>query len=372
MIYPIIDSIGAEKCLLIKNGPSTGKIFEDIYEIDYEDALKTPSIIWIKEYLLNFLRWNNHIKNVCKELGLPNDVFINITTRLTVSTQYISGWIYLLLKNKPSIVITESDRNSKWSTVILAAKCLGIPTVTLVHGVINENALGYSPVVADDVLCWGNLQRDKLIEEGVNKNNIRVVGCPRLKNKSCLTSDEAKSKIGVPVELNAIMLATSPVSDEESDKIVTTFCEAVEMEKNWFCFVKLHPSEHRARYKHLIDKYQNVHFFEDGEVPIDYAIAASDVVVVKDSGVGGDAIISRKPVIVLSPNGKPAGYGMELVEKAGCPLAKNERELKYEITRCLANKDKPNFITQKYVEDFCIAFGEDSAKRISQYILEKM
>ena len=60
---------------------------------------------------------------------------------------------------------------------------------------------------------------------------------------------------------------------------------------------------------------------------MDEALAAADVVVVRASGSGSDALVKRKPVVVLSPDQEPTGHDLDLIELAGCPQAHDADEL---------------------------------------------
>ena len=62
--------------------------------------------------------------------------------------------------------------------------------------------------------------------------------------------------------------------------------------------------------------------------------------VVQNSGVGGDALVKGKLVVVLSVDGAPLGHGAELVQKAGCPLASSSDDLFYEIQQLLSDKTR--------------------------------
>ena len=51
--------------------------------------------------------------------------------------------------------------------------------MTLVHGGIDKEATWFSPVLADKIICWGKLDRNKLIAAGERSEKILIGGCPR-------------------------------------------------------------------------------------------------------------------------------------------------------------------------------------------------
>ena len=77
----------------------------------------------------------------------------------------------------------------------------------------------------------------------------------------------------------------------------------------------------------MIARHPMVSFVENRRASVDEALAASDIVVVRASGFGSDALVKRKPVVVLSPDQQPRGHDLDLIEPAGCPHAARRSEL---------------------------------------------
>ena len=97
---------------------------------------------------------------------------------------------------------------------------------------------------------------------------------------------------------------------------------------------------------------------------MDEALAATDVVVVRASGFGSDALVKRKPVVVLSPDQKPTGHDLDLIELAGCPHAHDSDELAAvlgRMTRDPAFRAEREIAAEHFVTRFCAAFGNESA-----------
>ena len=99
-------------------------------------------------------------------------------------------------------------------------------------------------------------------------------------------------------------------------------------------------------------------------LPSDEALAATDVVVVRASGFGSDALVKRKPVVVLSPDQKPTGHDLDLIELAGCPHAHDADELAAVLGRMAqdpAFRAEREIAAEQFVTRFCAAFGDESA-----------
>ena len=85
-----------------------------------------------------------------------------------LSSQYVAGCEHLLPENPPVAILTDFDRNHLWSVLVMVGRRLGIPTYSLVHGVLNDHAIGFVPVVADKVFCWGEIDRQKFLAAGTD------------------------------------------------------------------------------------------------------------------------------------------------------------------------------------------------------------
>ena len=177
---------------------------------------------------------------------VPYRALSRFAASLVSQSQRIMALQSLLHLLKPSVVVTEYDRNTFTSCLILSARSLGIPTITMMHGVINS-PYGYTPVLADVVLCWGKRHRDQLVSFGVNPNRLMIVGCQRLQRQ--LTANRiVGSKLGLSADKRVVIYASNPLADEDRRFLARTFCRALtKMEDVQGC-VRLHPSERPKEY----------------------------------------------------------------------------------------------------------------------------
>lgn len=88
------------------------------------------------------------------------------------------------------VLLSDMDRNSGCAPVVMAAKDLGIPTATLVHGAPSRH---YLPILSSHVLAWSTLQRDWFRASGVSCD-IHIVGRPDI---SFSSEDSAGTRIVV-------------------------------------------------------------------------------------------------------------------------------------------------------------------------------
>ncbi|WP_010228318.1 hypothetical protein [Gillisia marina] len=75
------------------------------------------------------------------------------------------------------LIVVDYDRSFTMSAIVLAARSKGLKTVTLIHSTINTS-YGYHPFLAENVWCWGEIQRNQLKSMGVEEYQISLVGNP--------------------------------------------------------------------------------------------------------------------------------------------------------------------------------------------------
>jgi glycosyltransferase involved in cell wall biosynthesis len=150
-------------------------------------------------------------------------------------------------------------------------------------------------------------------------------------------------------------------------RLARIFCEGLIATNQISGVVRLHPSEKLDFYAPEIAEFPSIRFMANGGWTLDEALAAADVVVCHNSGLGNDALIKGKLVVVVELAPLPLGNGQELVERAGCPIALSKDELSGLLIRIFSDRFFRKELmdcAEKYVSDFCVAFGEDAVKNI--------
>jgi hypothetical protein len=108
------------------------------------------------------------------------------------------------------------------------------------------------------------------------------------------------------------------------------------------------------------------------EYSLDEVLAAADVVVAHSSGVGSDALVKRRLTVVLDVIDFPLYHGQDLLDRAGCPRATSVESLRSILRSILSDaqkRDEYERRREEYVKDFCAYYGDESAKRIADYVL---
>jgi hypothetical protein len=172
-----------------------------------------------------------------RRLELSREELIFFLAQLIVQLRSVSFWDYYFSRSKakPKCIVTEFDRNSVSSALILSAKKFNIITITLTHGVICD--YGFTPLLADYIFCWGKLQQDQLKEQGVPPKKIVVTGNPMVK-----TFDQKE----VPQSEKVVCFAISP--EILNRMMIELFISAVERIGSIKGMIKLHPSLQKKNY----------------------------------------------------------------------------------------------------------------------------
>ena len=190
---------------------------------------------------------------------------------------------------------------------MLAAKSLGIPTFSLQHGVLDEDAVGYVPVIADQMFCWGELHRRAMIAAGQDAAKLTIGGCPRLSRELLAEPGDVRRRLNIDPSHRVAMLGTSPVPPAQRRLLAEWFCDAVYQTDGVSGIVRLHPSERLEFYAEIAGEYPKVTFMDNGQFSLDESLAAADVVVVQSSGLGSDALVKRRLVVVVEIPDAPSG-----------------------------------------------------------------
>lgn len=367
LVLPIVERLGPGASAVIGNDPTLVRSlsFEEPF-LAWTCATSPRNAQWSSEYRRCRKAWHKTLRNWILRRGLPPALFAPLAYTLLLRSYQVAGSLELLRRIKPRGVVTEADRNELASCLILAARSLGIPTLTMMHGVINP-PYGFTPLLADVALCWGAHQRDTMVKLGTPKERLAVTGCQRLQRGIEISRENACARMDVCSNRPVVLLASSAVSASIRRRLARMFCEALGEREDLSAVVRLHPSEQLGFYQDEIAEFPTVRFLESRPWPVGEALAVADIVVCQNSGLGNDALIGRRLVIVVDVPGDCLRNGLELVEKAGCPMVKSSEELAREVSAILSDDERRSELTERreqYVHQFCEFFGDEATARV--------
>ena len=372
LILPVLQSLSPVRCTVLYKDPNTPqRLPAGADAVDWMDVVSHDHGRWHSAFRRCWPQWRSRVQSLCKSFGLPRGAMERLSLSILVNSQLAVGSLAFLERCRPAAVVTDYDRACFPSCLVLAAKSLGIPTFSLQHGVMNQDAVGYVPVIADRMFCWGELPRRIMTETGQNPAKLAIGGCPRLSRELPVEPENVRSRLNIDPSHRVAMLGTSPVPPVQRRLLAAWFCDAVSQLDGVSGIVRLHPSEKLEFYADIARKYPQVKFLDNSQMSLDESLAATDVVVVQSSGMGGDALVKRRLVIVVEIPDATLGHGKDLIEQAGCPRVASAEELAASLRSLLFDEEfrRCHFAaTERFVEDFCASFGEDSARRIAETI----
>lgn len=290
-----------------------------------------------------------------RRLQLSKEELIFFLAQLIVQLRSVSFWDYYFSRSttKPKCIVTEFDRNSVSSALILSAKKYNIISITLTHGVICD--YGFTPLLADYIFCWGELQQNQLKEQGVPPQKIIVTGNPMVK-----TFDQKE----VSQSEKVVCFAISP--EILNRLMIELFISAVERIGAIKGMIKLHPSLQKKNYLWINNLSSKIIVKDYTEITNKELFEKIDLLIVHQSGIANEALASGIPVVVLEPDGEGnfSELQKELINSAGCRAAVNQNQLIAILNDFIS--DPKSFgewskeRSKKYLEYLFEKTGEDS------------
>ena len=330
--------------------------------------LETFNLISFFKALVFILKVRRLLSREVRILSLTRSERIDVYLSLFIQVTRVELFTKAFSKqSKTQVFITEYDRNFIAAPIVGAYKILGIPTVTMVHGMIGE--YGYTPLGANYVFCWGRIQRTQLIEQGVNPNKVRMVGYPAVIDRANFRKASFTSN-----ELFTVGLAINPSKNELYMGILEQLYDLTYLIENIEIIVKLHPSQSLS--------YSINHFKEFLSTPKIRLVSSNaitnaeyftslDILVNYDSGLGLEAMMHN--ILVVIPE-LENGSHQYLVFKnlAKCRLFADTKGLEALLINYRHDNQlvKTDLLRQSiFLNNYISSFGIDSERMIQDNLL---
>lgn len=337
---------------------------------------------------LSHKEWKNQLKPIKKDLeqaivkftrksDLPYYTRKRIYSFVLLQTQRLFALEHLLKRLEPNFILVEYDRHTWCSPLVLMARKMGIPSFSLMHGVVN-NRFAYLPLLADNLLCWGERQKNLLkgyAKSSAEMRKLLVTGAPQLKRSLAIDRESVVNKLNLDPQTDVVLLASNPIGEELRRKLVRIFCEAINSDKTRKGIIRLHPSESLDFYKEEIESYPNI-LFDDGQfLSFEESLAIANVCCIYNSAFGIDAITKGKSVFVINVNEQELGQGRDFIEEGNFPNTEDASGLKDLIAHYFSNskfKAQVDQDRESYAKRYCFAYSNDAAKIALEQIAEKI
>ena len=211
----------------------------------------------------------------------------------------------MLVKHRPSILISPDVADPRARLLCQAGKSIGIPSLTLQFGMYGSEAVEWCFFLEDMAAVWGGSGRKVLMEHGVPSERITITGSPRFDMLAGSTVSSLRKRLGIADYDRVILFASvySPKSDKEYSSLKNVITDvkravfsAADRVDKIILLVKPHPLENVKETKRIAKGYKNI-IFVDQKLDIRELIKSSDAFITLGSTSTMDALIANKLII---------------------------------------------------------------------------
>ncbi len=374
-VLPLLKKYDFDESVVVVPYPSMQKkLPSNTLSVTWSEFPKIDVKAWRREFDRCVPTWRYRLYKLMKKHSIPLYVADYLLCRLQTQTKRIMANSLFLDMIKPKIIVTECDRSAQSSCLVLAAKLRRIPTVTMIHGVMEPYpSYGFTPILADYVCCWGDRHKFNLIKHGTTQSKLIVTGSQAISKTLNVSSDTARLKLSLPIDKPLVMLATSTMEPAIKLEYTFVFCKAMSKMFDITAVVRIHPAENLKDYQVLINQFPHIKFLSNDVMSRDESIAAADIVISHESSFGVDALLKGKLIIILDVVGIPLKVGKELIDMAGCPRVVGEEELSTVIRSIFSDDDFKNRLHAKakiYAQQYCDSFEQEATNNVCRVIDE--
>lgn len=375
LVLPVVEGLGPENCNVFvrRTRGSAAELSE--FHCFTSTALRPyfDAEAWRRAFLSCYPKWRRRLRSVLDGHDLPRFVAPHLLDAMIHSSQHVAAYHRLLEDLNPAVIVSDFDRNAKFSGLVLAARSRGIPTVTLLHGVINP-PYGYVPLLADVACCWGELSRQQLIDMGTDPERLVVTGYHRGVQGADTDRREARRRVGVSDDRPLVVWISNPIAPQMRKIQARTFCQALSAREEVVPMIRLHPSEDLETYAEELREFPRVQINRAASATVKDILSAADLIVSHNSGLGNDALVAGKPVVVLDAIDAPLGNAAPLIERAGCPRVQSARELEQVVLRVLEDEGWRQELAaraREFVQYQFAALGDEALAKVLGVIRER-
>ena len=364
MMIPLIDHYKQDISVITNSEIKKLKLFDAKY-ISNKQTFKTPSNNLIP-LMAFYFKTLFVLSSGRKRLNLNTKEILYYALCLFHQAKIIAFYTkqFKKSKKKPRLVITAYDRSNVAAPLILTAKIFGIKTVTLVHGVIGN--YGYTPVLADYIYCFGDIQKNQLLAQGVAPEKIRVTGTSIIdlagKQTVTKTRDSSVFRLG---------LGISPIKKENLEKMIRVAAQATNKVKNTQLVIKLHPSHKKENFIHFLETFKNISIKSSAEIDNNTFFKNIDLLIINTSGLGIEAMYQAVPVILMKFQENQSGPIDLIANESGLPVFLTVEELQKMLLKFTADKNALQSIGEKGSE-FAGRYYFATGKKASQNIIKEL
>jgi CDP-glycerol glycerophosphotransferase (TagB/SpsB family) len=220
------------------------------------------------------------------------------------------------------------------------------------------------------IAVFGESTKDFLVSLGVNPKKIEITGSPKFDSLYLINNNKSIKKDNNKI----ILVITQPLvengmwTSDQRAVFIKSILESTKNINNVDLILKLHHHENKKDYEKILKNlYKNVKIYDN--YPLHELIHSSDIAITLYSTAGLEAMILKKPLIILNlfKNNLPTVFkGMNVIN------INNKEDIENTIKTYLYDSDKINKLIESYKDLYYHTYKIDgkSAIRIANLINE--
>jgi hypothetical protein len=323
------------------------------YPINSVGSSNSGTLLKVQRHILSI--WL--LKSILRLKAVSLFEKIEIIRLIIIQNSIFLTWQRVLINNKYSTLLCDLDRYPSNAPIVLAAKSLSIKNATIIHGSTTP-ITNYLPVIANNILVWGEYHQEQF-ERNIdpNRTKIWVIGNPKIK-----LPNEKKPE---DISINTIGLATTPLPLQIYKSVLSVFEKGTKNNKR---IIKAHPIENESNFAEYRDIKNLCVFYNES---VDYFLSHIDVLCVRNSQLGSDALGYRIPIIIIdTQDGYFLQNGELLNKNAGCPIVQNANQLALELEQLKRKSYYEARVNKQlgFFERLFTYIGSDSDKEFIKFV----
>ena len=375
----LAEALGPERCLLVAAGRSL--LQHPPYDLPRVAVTDFPPDWWATRawVLARLNRWLRELKAVCAEFEFDPAARWRLAAELVSQVNRLAALLHLQESLRPRSAVVMWDREPHGAALCAALAVRGVPTFTCVHGAFGrQNRDWFTPLAAQYVFTWGEIQTELLRQAGVPADRLRPVGvfAPRPTRRALPGEERAERlrSLGLAADKPLLVVGLTCLTAGLFPVWAGILQELDRRLPGFAILVRLHPSNHRKSFAGLLEEHSRLRLADDRDLSCAQTLELADAVLVDSSSFGFDALQLHLPVVVLAP---PDGSGLLAVLReallAGAAVPARDVAVAAEVLERLftdpALRQKQAARAAAFVDRYVCAYGSEALSRATAALL---
>jgi len=347
--------------------------------------------------IFNDIKTDPILKNLCENNnisyeGTLNELNIYFIILYPHLVKYIQMARDMIKKEKPSMILLYNEHSRYERAFIIAAKLEGVPTIAFQHGIIHTNHKSYSYTndeidlvldikfpfspIADKTLVYGPYYKEFLTSvSSFPEESVIITGNPRhdflYHADKIYSRQDYLEKYKIPHGEKIVLWTTqcADLSEKENIDSFNTVFQVIEKLDNVVLIIKPHPEEpfiYTKMIQEIIKNYNINAIIPPKDSDIYEHLNSSDLLIVKDSTTVIEAVILKKPIIILNLD-KKQQFSRYVDEKIALG-AYNAKQLMNSIIMLLEDSNVLMGNHGKFIRKYLYKIDGQSVDRVIEII----